>query len=213
MGTKTTELTTKEASRYLEFYLSRTVNELLLGTFKFLTYKKYDIKTIMTYKPDTISIHNYQPLTYIYKHPDTAELLYTRGRNKVYNTNCGQLNHVSLYQFNRILLDEIEHLLMHELTHVHQSRTTTLEQNPAVPMVQEGYDNYRNNHREKEANYTASEFIKWCRDNHFKVGNIRMTRLLLNAFPQGYWLFGVKKEGVKMVGFYPRDLSNFKEIL
>ena len=211
---KPVKLTEKEASHYLTFFLTSTLNRLLLEIFKFLLDKKYDVKTtIATYVPSTIVVHNYLPITDLVRYRGENVFASSFGSTRTRRTKDKQLSFVSLYQFNCLSLADIELTLMHELTHVHQQRTKPAEQNKIVSAFKNSYDDYKNSDREKEAERMALEFRQWCKDKNFTVSNFKATKLLLSVFPQGKFLFGVKKTGAKMIGFKSRDLSNFKEIL
>ena len=211
---KPVRLTEKEVSRYLTFCLTSTLNRLLLEIFKFLLDKKYDVETtIATYMPSTIMVHNYLPITDLVRYRGENVFASSFGQARTRRTKDKQLSFVSLYQFNCLSLADIELTLMHELTHVHQQRTKPVKQNKIVSAFKNSYDDYKNSDREKEAECMALEFRQWCRDKNFTVSNFKATKLLLSVFPQGKFLFGVKKTGVTMIGFKSRDLSNFKDIL
>lgn len=210
---KPVRLTAKEASRYLTFCLTSTLNRLLLEIFKFLLDKKYDVKTIVTYMPSIIVVHNYLPVTDLVRYRGEKSFASLFGSTRTRRAKNKQLSFVSLYQFNCLSLDDIELTLMHELTHVHQRRTKPVKQNEIVSAFENSYDDYKNSNREKEAECMALEFRQWCRDKNFTVCYFKATKLLLSVFPQCKFLFSVKKTGVTMIGIKSRDLSNFKEIL
>ena len=211
---KPVKLTEKEASHYLTFFLTSTLNRLLLEIFKFLLDKKYDVKTtIATYVPSTIVVHNYLPITDLVRYRGENVFASSFGSTRTRRTKDKLLSFVSLYQFNCLSLDDIEHTLMHELTHVHQQRTKPVNKNEIVSAFKNSYDDYKNSNREKEAECMALEFRQWCRDKNFTVSNFKATKLLLSVFPQCKFRFRVKKTGVTMIGIKSRDLSNFKEIL
>lgn len=206
------KLTAPESSHYLEFSLTKSLNRLLLGVFTFLISKKYDMKTIDTYKPTAISIYNYLPLDAVYRH--TCGVYNSLGRTFPGQTRSGRrIICVNLYQFNCLSSNNIPSILMHELTHVRQYRNHSVESTSIKTVSRYGYDSYKNSPREKEAVLAELEFTEWCQRERFTVGYLGVAQKLLSTFPQGHFVFKVETKGVKMIGFVPRDLSDYKEIL
>lgn len=208
----TNKLTAPKSLRYLVFLSTRALNKLLLCVFKFLTSKKCDMKTIDTYRPTTISIYNYLPLDAV--HRNAFSVYSSLGKVRSSQTRSGRIIIcVMLYRFNCLSSNDILKVLMHELTHVHQRRMHQSALTNIKTISRDGYDNYKNSPKEKEAEDVALEFTEWCQRNHVSCNYLDIVQKLLSTFPQGRFVFKVGTEGVKLLGFVPRDLSDYKEIL
>ena len=199
----------KELSRYLIFYLSRTLNVILKFIFAFLLKKGYTPKEISYFQPSAIVIYNYLPVFRASRYGKNIRSVF--GTTSDRTTQKGKkLYYIDLFKFNTLSESEIVLTIMHELTHVRQRRLYGYD---GIISVDSSYDEYKNSIREKEADSMGSEFLNFIEERKMHPSALQGTRALLSAFPQGMFLFGVKQKGVNFITFEPRDLSDFKEIL